>query len=257
MDYILTHGKLMPTARIVRDSLQEKLGTKILITTDTDVLNKNSRRVILRWGNSFPVSVTDISIQRPELIQLLSFKKNLSERLSVVEEKIPTPIFQKTTPEDFPVIIRESLSLCKGKGIHVVKNLDEFNSLWQPIFYWAKFFSTSAEYRTHIVGGKVVKIFKKVSGETVEEFPIRTNENYHFSLCNTEKCPQLVAFAEKAAKIISSDGFYALDIGKTSDGFVVFEGNSAPGLNELTCDFYTSYIVEKLNEILRPREIEG
>jgi glutathione synthase/RimK-type ligase-like ATP-grasp enzyme len=258
MNYILTRRNLMPTARVVRELLSEKMDEKILITTDADTLSRNSRQVILRWGNSDYVSCQDLSCQKPELIRLLSNKMNLSSKLSVVQPEITTPVFTKDTPESFPVVIRETLSASKGKGIHIAENLEEFNQLWNPIFYWAKFFETTAEYRTHIVGGKVKKIFKKVGGpEIPEKYPVRTNDNYHFSVCNLERCPSLISFAERVSKEISEIGFFALDIGKTQSGFVVFEGNSAPGLNEFTGEIYTSYIMEKLNEILRPREIKG
>ncbi|HOO68441.1 MAG TPA: hypothetical protein PLC53_03645, partial [Bacilli bacterium] len=109
----------------------------------------------------------------------------------------------------------------------------------------------SSEYRVHVIDGKVVRLFKKLKDDEVEEedYPIRNlSKGYHFSLRdirNNNKIEQLVS---RLHPLLEGGIFYGMDIGyiREQGDFFIFELNSACGLNDNTAIIYA----EKFSEIL-------
>ena len=157
-----------------------------------------------------------------------------------------SPIYHKEIPQEFPILIRETLTGYGGVGIHIIRNMDEFNEVWNPRFYWTPYEFLCSEYRVHIFNGEILRIFKKELEEN-SEFPIRNNHSCHFSLRNPEQFPKLKTEIEKFAKIKEfSEGFFGLDVGWNREKFFFIEANSAPGLNENSGNLLAEKIYAKL-----------
>jgi len=247
---ILTNQRTFPSAKLLRDTIEEKTGIHLACTSDPKKLKGKILHV--RFGNStdIPDSVKDTEFNDSKFIRLVSNKIKFSNML--LENSINSPIFSKDIPseDDFPLFIRKTLSSYGGKGIVPCKNIDEFINNGGRNYYWTKFIPTSSEYRVHVLGGEVMKIQKKVfSGEVEPEFPIRNLENnYHFSLReNYDKFPKLLEVITELNKIITGK-FYSLDIGysKILEKYFIFEGNSASGMNENTSNIYAEYLIDKI-----------
>jgi len=239
MDYILASKKSIPSARLLRDVFSEH-GLQLFVTSEP-----RKKAPVIRYGNCAGSYLNDISLNTVSFIQLLSNKKTFADLL--LSNQINAPLFSRETPneEDFPIVVRQYMNSCKGKGIIICRNLQE----WLPNRgnFWTRWVPVSNEFRVHIIGGNPVKIFRKVLLDGVErdEFPIRTSEKYHFSLvADCEKFPKLNEILGKVKNVLGTENFYALDIGwnNTEKEWFIFEGNSAPGLNEQTANLYSNFI---------------
>lgn len=241
---ILTYRYCFPSARILRDTIEDKIGKRILITADPNRI----RRLTLRYGNSDPVSCKDTQFNSPEFINLCSDKKTFSDFL--LKRNFFCPKFSREAPtkEDYPLIIRTTLNSTGGRGIIVCRNEEEFKNNWVSYAWWTRFIHTSSEYRLHILGGEIKKIQRKI-GEDDEEFPIRNLSNgYHFSIReNLEAFPNTVELVNQLNEVLVGK-FYSLDIGVERDSkkIFIFEANSASGLNENTAEVYADYLIREV-----------
>lgn len=239
------------SGRILRDILSEMRGEKVKLTAHPENLIRKKLFPNVRYGNSFGEFNKDTSLNSPEFIRLCSNKLTFSKYL---EEKFYTPIYSRSTEnltdDLFPVLIRQNLSLSGGKGIILCKDRKSFNENWRNN-YWTKYVYTDYELRVHVLGGNIIKIFRKEPMEEME-LPIRNNQTCHFSIRNIEKYPKLTNLINDLEEYFKSSslnyGFYALDIGwdSKSKKYFIFEANSAPGLNEHTATEYAEYINESL-----------
>jgi len=225
------------------------LGIKILVTKFADRVKGN---LILRYGNSTSVNNTnELDINSPEFIRLLVNKKKFSGVL--LENNIKTPQYTQLNnsfPDDLPVMLRSTLTGCKGIGIKVINNIEDL--MKEPVSsYWTKFYNFTSEYRIHVVENKIIKVFRKIlkEGEQKEEFPIRTSKKYKFSYVDYEeqfkkgKYIRLTEIVDKTCKVLDGK-FLALDIGyDEKESYIIIEGNSAPGLNKKTAKEYTKNLI--------------
>lgn len=234
---ILTHKNGGPSARLLRDSIEEVTGTRLFVTQFPEKIKK----LHIRWGNYAELPMETKYTSR-EVIMRCTYKRRFSKLLT--EAGIPAPIFHnKTMPteDDFPIIIRQIMGGKCGKGIVPCPDMETFLSNWKDSYFWTKFVNCSAEYRAHVFDGEVIRIFKKVYiGEGTEgDFPIRNwghSDNYKNSLrSDLSKFPKLLKDIKRVAKVIG-EGYYAVDVGWLPDEkkYFYFEGNSAPGLNTKT-----------------------
>jgi hypothetical protein len=246
---ILCGNSSNPSARLLRDALQEILGGKILVTHRPETIRRNE--YFIRYGSGKAVvNGIDLNLNSAELVCVAGSKREFSE---MTHEKIYTPLFRKSKPEKFPLLIRTTLHGWGGEGIIVCKSAEEFNANWRPEFWWTEFVHTEFEIRAHIHGGKVIKVFKKIlpEGATEDEFPIRHNSNYHFSLVSSDKYPKLISAVNRLCEdSIFGDGYFAVDAGWDAEKkeYFIFEINSAPGLNEFSAYEYAVYIYERMNQ---------
>lgn len=241
--HLLTNPYSNPSARILRANLQEKIKEKIWITSDPERIKKYP---LIRYGNSGTVYLNEnpVEINSPGFIQMASSKLAFSRIME--ENNIYSPVYSRDLENIvYPAVIRESLNLSGGRGIHVIHTEEEFFKIWQPPFYWTPFIKTRSEFRAHVLGGKIVKLFKKISTEEETEYPIRNMKaGYHFSL-RTSIFPELENCINGLCSVENFDkAFMAVDLGwdAINKKYFIFEINSAPGLNELTADLYASYI---------------
>jgi glutathione synthase/RimK-type ligase-like ATP-grasp enzyme len=240
---ILSYKTCFPSCRLLRQFIEEITGTHYLLTDDPD---KNH---IVSYGHSGSQCEFNSSSFIGSVCNKLTFSNLLLENGFYTPEYVNVGI-----PPSFPVLIRETLTSYGGKGITLVENREEFESKWRGRGYWTPFINVSSEYRIHVLGTKIARIFKKVRSEELEEekYPIRNNDRgYHFSIReNFEEFKELNKQLPPLLEYLYSLGgkFFALDIGwdRKRNKYFIFEANSAPGLNENTANEYAQYLVKEL-----------
>jgi len=253
MAKILARKSTLPTARAIREYLLEKTGIKYFITTDAG----DVKDILLRVGNSdISPAKSDSNLNAANVITYCSNKLLFSQKFADI---IPAPgytLLGRHRPQEFPVVVRETLSSYGGKGIHMVENQEQMDAIVNPKFYWTPFVKTSNEFRVHVVGGIPVKVMKKLPMDLdVEEaaMPIRNVENgYHFQ--NVEKFlgfKKMMDVTQKVVDVLGKRSWFALDIAFSPkhDNYFVFEANSSPSLaeNADTLALYMTYIMKELN----------
>jgi glutathione synthase/RimK-type ligase-like ATP-grasp enzyme len=230
--------------------MKELSGTRLGITTRPEIADMG-KGVLIRYGNSMPTK-SKTPFNSDEMIEICASKQLFSKRMS--EHGIYTPIYHwKSKPTNYPALIRTTLSSFGGKGIIVVNNEEEFDAKFKQGNCWTDFIFTKSEYRVHVLGGKVSRIFKKLyDGSSPEsKTPIRNLENgYHFSLKEEEGRYEQLRETISTVDDILKGSFYGADLGWDAENkkYFVFEVNSAPGLNPNTARDYAEFIISKLKE---------
>jgi hypothetical protein len=243
---ILTNSSSFPSARLLRNPLQDLLRKKVAVTSDPNKINSYP---FIRYGNSYPVNISEeTDYNSPNFIKFSSNKLKFSGIME--RNKIYSPIYKRSLGElVFPLLIRETLTSFGCKGIHVIKNQEEFDSIWNNRFYWTKYINLSFELRIHILGNEITRIFKKKLNEP-QEFPIRNNSLCHFSLKIPGKYPKLFEFIKNLTSVeeVNNGKFYSIDIGwdTINKKYFVIELNTGSGLNENTAENYADYIYQNL-----------
>lgn len=261
---ILTHEKSFPSAKVLRDAICKELGwdkKHLLVSKNPDKIT----RLHLRYGNSMRVGVKDGVPNHPNLIHVCSDKKFFAKLLGK-ETQILTPEFNMLeaklpSKDDFPFLIRETLHGSGAAGIIIFQEYEAFlHALADRKInynsYWTPYFDFREEFRVHVLGGKIAKVFRKQLNEedNQEDIFIRNNDNSHFFRLAVENTPEnvvnLTQIFHKYVRANYGDMpyFVALDVGVTTQDKVVFiEANSAPGLNEATAEVYAKYLVSHCN----------
>lgn len=243
MKRILTTRAMFPSARLLRDDLEEVLDERIYITTTAKT------GIILRWGSTMDVGY-EVGINDVSAIQLASDKLMWSKRLQ--EAGIFTPIYKTEAPleQDYPILIRTTLHGFGGAGIHVCKTAEEYARFAGN--YWTRFVRISSEFRVHVLGKTPVRLFRKVreENEPEEEFPIRNlHRGYSFKLSDMTQKQKLLSVVDSVMTCIQATEktMLALDVGWTNNGWFILEANSAPAMtNPNTRNLYVEHIAKFL-----------
>jgi hypothetical protein len=238
---LLVSKTSIPSAKILRDALEGVSGVRLAVTCHEDAKGD----FLIRYGNSSPIPNQSPEHNSMEFIRTISNKLGFSRLMK--ENGIFSPEYYSSgQPTSFPIVIRQCMNSFGGKGIVIVNNKEEFDKAWRNGFHWTPFVAMTKEYRVHVLGGEMKKIFvKKKEGESPT--PIRNLENgYHFAIKAIDSgagYKKLGNLVEKLASFIPGS-FYALDIGwcNTKEEYFVLEANSAPGLNENTAHTYAEYL---------------
>jgi hypothetical protein len=248
MKYILSHSRLTASANVLARKLTELTNEEIRVFVDGD----NRHECIIRYGNS-AVIATDPNFNKRLHIRLAGNKRALSELLQ--EKEFPHVVFLRRTPEEneFPIVARDELNRGGGIGIRVIKSQEEYEE-GNPVLDWTPWYNFKFELGVHILGGEIVKVFKKIreDGLDEEEYPIRnTHRGYRFSVRNNWETVYtgLKPFVKKLYEIVPIQ-FARLDVGydKSSGGYRLIEINSAPDLtqNENTLNLYAQFLKERI-----------
>ena len=262
---ILTHPDSFPSAKILRNSIVKELGwdkKKLLVTRTPDRIS----RLHLRYGNSSSTRARSSGnvLNSQTFIKTCANKREMVTRIMKDSRKsIPSTEFislsrRLPTNDDFPFLVRETLTGGGSKGIVLFQEFEDFlDALGKGIIkygsYWSPYIVFSEEYRVHVLGGRIGKIFRKElnDAEKVENIYIRNIDNSHFYRLKVEKTPKSVRGIVKnfhdfyKGNFRGEAYFTALDIGICAkDGKAIFiEANTAPGLNEATADVYAKFII--------------
>lgn len=246
-DVILCNRLTVPSCKILRDEISKISGTRYPIVKELDF----PVNVFLRYGNSYSSTYIqkDSDINPKSLIHTCSNKLRFSELM--LKNNLFAPKFiQDFTNISFPCVVRSTLTGYGGEGIYMVKNEDDLRKIYRNGYWWTKFVPMQSEFRVHIANGNIVKLFKKILKEDhTEDMPIRNLKSCHFSLQNTEdKYSKLKELVTEISKIFGNKYFMALDVGWNTERkeYFIIEGNSAPGLNELTAEIYAKNILEMM-----------
>lgn len=233
---IATNNTSILSAMILRDALESLLNEKILVTKLIRPLDD----IILRYGNSQDLSCrSDTSLNSPDIISTFSNKKVFADIL--LDHEISAPKFSREIPSEFPVIIRKTLYGYKGIGIEIANSVEEFNNIWRGNYWWTNIFSKSQEFRVHVVGGKILKIFEKIPNNTNDI--VWNSLNSHYSLRSTDnKFKKLKELVDKVVEIFGEYCFFGLDVGFNKGDYFIFEANSAPGINKNTAEAWAGEI---------------
>ena len=229
-------------ARILRDAIQEKTGTRLGVTSHPEDVKK----LHIRYGNSMSVYCKDTQHNDPSFINICSHKRLFSELL---EDNFFVPIFKRTEPtqDDYPLIIRQTMTGFSAQGIIVCPDEKTFVENWQPRYYWTKFIHTSKEYRAQILGGKIGRLFeKRFRGDTEASLPIRNSySDYHYALVNhNDGFTKLHELVSKVHEVIQGS-FYGLDVAWCPDRkeYFIFEANSGYGINPNSANCLADYLI--------------
>ena len=250
---ILYLSKFKPSARILRDALNNA-GVTTTLAGECEDLNGP----FIRYGHKGSIGIrnnaVDLNFNTRKFIEASGNKMIMSKTFT--EAGVVTPQFYQMTkdPEDYPVMVRTTLSGFKGRGIYICETTKEFESFCdQKGSFWTPFLNISREYRVHVVNNQIVKLFKKVySGEEPEDYPIRNMDNgYHFSIRNNmNPFVKLVQFVDRICEVMPI-GFTAMDIGflENERKYILIETNSAPGLNENSAGLFVDEIKRRLDDL--------
>jgi len=241
---ILTAKCCFPSAKLLRDSLVNIVGRNILVTSDASKI----RGPFIRYGSAENVRVPDTKYNSAEFVRLVSDKLKFSKKME--EHDIYSPKYNANgTPNAFPVIIRKTLTSFSGRGIVVCPDLATFQQNWQPGYFWTPFVKINFELRVHVLGGKIVKIMKKVLADDQVEvaLPIRNQDaGYHYAAKEVDAYPKLNPVVGAIDQVLGGK-FYSLDVGwdKQAQKYFVFEANSGSGLNPQTVELYADYLARE------------
>jgi glutathione synthase/RimK-type ligase-like ATP-grasp enzyme len=257
---ILTHQSCIVSAKLLRDHLAVLLGHDILVTTNADKV----RGPFIRYGNGDPVATSDTAFNSAEFVKLVSHKSAFSQLLA--QHQIATPTFyRRAAPQQYPILIRQTLNSSGGRGIIVCPDKATFDQNWDPAYVWTPFIPTQFELRVHVIGGKVVKVFKKVyrpdlaldnENETDDgrpdaqepALPIRNlDKGYHYKVRRLETYPKVHELVAALDPHLGGK-FYTLDLGwdTVNKRYFVFEANSGSGLNSQTVELYADYLAREV-----------
>ena len=242
MKYILSIKTSYKPARI----LATKLGLKSTID-----IRKLKEAPVIRYGNSSGVFDNDTLYNTPESIRLCGNSVKFGEWCNENDFRAPlyTP-FDVNTKYEFPYLLRKSHHY-GGKDILLVTDettLD--NKEKYAKLYHVPYIETDQEFGIHVVGNKVVRLFRKLPRDNSSDSFIRTQyKGYRYSIVsdleNNFKVAQRIS-VELFNKL--GLGFGRIDMGYSSKRktYYIFEVNTAPGLNNNSAEVYATHLRELL-----------
>jgi hypothetical protein len=241
---ILTYSSGYSNTCVLRDAIKELSGKSLRVTCYPERVT----RLHVRYGNSSPVNCEDTNYNPPDFIRNCH-KLHFSNLLS--PHGFDVPIFHNHMPEesDFPLLIRQTMTGFSAQGIVVCRNMDDFLPNWNNRYYWTKFVHTSAEYRVHVFGNQIGRLFKKeFRGSEEIDLPIRNSySDYHYSLrSDLGKFSGLVELVDQVSQHLTGK-FYGLDVGWRPDtkNYFIFEANSGYGVNLNSALALAEYLISE------------
>jgi len=241
MNYLLYNKGSYLSARL----LATLLGLKPISSPEKIINGK----VSVRYGNSSGNFSEDTLINSPDVIKLCSDSLRFSQWC--LENGFNSPIFELYNPDkndyEYPFLLRKKYHK-QGDDIILVDNPDkikEADSLEKR--FHVPFVETDYELGIHLVNRKVIKIFKKVSNSESSGFIRNQKRGYHFHIIND------IDNNFKTAQDICQSLFekMGLNFGRVdiaynikSKRYIIWEVNTAPGLNQLTSEIYAQILRE-------------
>jgi len=236
MNYLLYNVGSFISARL----LATLLGLKAVSNPD----KIKDGKISIRYGNSHGIFENDTTINSSNAIRLCSnsieFGKwcHFNGFYSPVYDK-----FETVKEYDFPFLLRKKYHKQGDDIILVNKSEDIPKNTFDR--YFVPYIKTDFELGIHLVNGKVIKIFKKVPINNESGFIRNNKRGYHFKIIsNTEDnfkvaqdiCERL--FEKLGLNFGRVDIAYNIETKK----YVIWEVNTAPGLNRLTSQLYAEVL---------------
>ena len=231
----------------LRDAIGDLTGKHFTVSKDAAHIDREG--VLIRYGNGFPIrnDCPDTVFNPAEFIALTAHKRRFSDKMK--ELGILSPEFHRNgEPEQFPVLIRSTLTGSGGEGIKPARDRDEFRSNFQPGDCWTPYYDVAYEVRAYVVGGNVTHCFYKEPFANQEGQDIKIRSEYHFAFASPEgKFKKLKKAVDKIVEA-SHGKFFSVDAGwlPNINEYVLFEANSGSWMNKSICKPLAVYLVQQL-----------
>lgn len=236
-------------------SLARALGIKVVKASDRPIM----ARKIINWGSSHDIycHYGAVVYNKPSAVAACSSKLNSLRQLN--EKQVPCLEFTQDKNEAVgwlrnkkSVVCRDLLRASEGRGIRVIKS-KEWRNNHEPDFesapLYTRYFKKDRELRVHVFNGNIIAVAEKLRkhGEDPDYWIRSYGNGWVFARPRGAVPDHVLRAADSAVRALDLD-FGAVDIGLRGDTCVVFEVNSAPGLEGHTLDAYTETLGNLLNE---------
>lgn len=226
------------------------LATLLGLKPTSDINKIKNDKVCIRYGNSFGEFINDTNINSADAIKICSDSIKFSEWCKYngfnTPEYKPITILEGIT---YPFLLRQKYHK-QGKDIIFVKSPEDLNYIdsFEGKYYHVPFIYADVELGIHLVNGKVVKLFKKNLNIENSTF-IKNQKSCHFHIINDLQNNFQIAqnICESLFQKLGLN-FGRVDIAYNSNDkrYIIWEVNTAPGLNKATAELYA----QKLREII-------
>jgi glutathione synthase/RimK-type ligase-like ATP-grasp enzyme len=227
----------------------------ILRATTRQVTKYGDFDLVINWGRSVRRFNCEY-INAPEQVVLASDKLRTAKNFS--DNGVPQPDFTEDRDiargwvnEGCTVVCRKLLRASQGRGIVLAESSDEVCNA--PLY--TKYVKKAAEYRVHVAFGEVVDVqLKKRRLEVADDdvnWQIRNAHNGWVFTRDGVTAPSCVRDAAIASVASLGLDFGAVDIGfnAKAGAAVVYEVNTAPGLEGTTLDTYYEAFRKRLPQL--------
>jgi len=221
----------------------------------------NGDVVVVRWGNSAHADM-DYSINTA--VSIKTAANSIRSLTAMHTAGVPTLDFYTEVPHDeslYPILGRK---LYHRAGLDIVWCNTPEEARLAERYYFTRYTPIDMEFRVHVFGDDVIRIFKKVPVDTEAHTTIRTSKRgwgyRRVSLGNYIKGQKTAVDAVRSLDLV----FGGVDLGWNRDKreYVVFEVNTGPSLNSVSLRFYAercAVYLAGLEEVRYeiPSEFEG
>lgn len=207
---------------------------------------------VINWGNTaWEVPVAAKVYNRPEKVAVAVNKKLTYEAFKQAGVLVPdfTTSMDEARAwcEDGKIVLcRTLLSASGGKGIVVAEKPVDI----VPAKVYTRYVRKKREYRVHVFQGRVIGYKRKIKHKDikVKDDYIRSHDNGYRYIVDPANPPSKGVLAGAVAAV----GALGLDFGgadmawlENGDKAYCLEVNTAPGLTDMTGDWYASAFLEK------------
>jgi len=204
---------------------------------------------VINWGNTkWGVPVACRVYNRPECVAIAINKLTAFETMRQAGVPIPEFTTDKEVASKWKggVVCRKILTGSGGDGIVFSKQAVDII----PAKMYTRYVKKSREYRVHVFQGRVIGCKRKIKhkDKEVKDVHIRSHDNGYVYIVDPQNPPSqtILDAAVKAVSALNLD-FGGVDIVWTSknDKAYVLEVNTAPGMTDMTGDWYAQAFKEK------------
>lgn len=217
--------------------------------------------VVVRWGCSAHADM-EYAINSAEAIRTAA--NSIRSLMEMHTAEVPTLDFYRDIPLDesvYPILGRK---LYHRAGSDIVWCNTPAEAELSNRHYFTRYTPIDIEFRVHVFGDGVIRIFKKVPRTTDAHNIIRTSERgwgyQRVSLSNYQVGQEIAIKAVRSLGLV----FGGVDIGWNRDRrkYVVFEVNTGPSLNTVSLRYYAERLAVYLAQLEEvryelPPEFEG
>jgi len=221
----------------------------------------NGDVVVVRWGSSTHADM-EYAINTPAAIRTAA--NSIQSLMAMHTAEVPTLDFYRDIPLDetvYPILGR---TLYHRAGSDIVWCNTPREADLSDRHYFTRYTPVDIEFRVHVFGDDVIRMFKKVPRDTEAHNIIRTSERgwgyQRVSLSNYTRGQEVSVNAVRSLGLV----FGGVDIGwnRESKRYVVFEVNTGPSLNTVSLRYYAERIAVYLAQLEEvryelPPEFEG
>ena len=242
MGHFLYHPRSFRTAR----SLARLM--RIPFNRNIERIKRKGSYPSIRYGCSFGKFRKDTKINSPEVIRLCANSYWFGKWAQDNEFNVPYyRRFDWNNLPEYPFLLRR-LHHMAGRDIIIIKSEQDLTRIRRNILsqrYMVDFVPTTSELRVHIINEKIIRVFKKVKPGHIERGEmIRTSRHgFHYSVRLDETLDNKYQKAQELAINISKKlglFFGGIDMAwnREKKEYIIWEINTAPGLNSVTQQMY-------------------